>query len=290
MQRLPEAMARLAVDRGVTLRLGEAVSEVALERGRVAGVTLASGERLPAGGVVVNADVSAVATGLLGGALKGAAARVPPEARSLSALTLSVHAPTGGFPLGRHNVFFCDDYEGEFRDVMGDRRLPRAPTVYVCAQDRTDDGAEGGPAAGAPERLFAIINAPAIGDRERFEEQDVESCARRGLDLLRRCGLAVTTTPETCRITSPADFERRFPATGGALYGRATHGPMATFQRPASRTKIPGLYLTGGSVHPGPGIAMAALSGRVAARNLLADWASIGRSRDGATPGGTSTP
>ncbi|MFO0580365.1 MAG: FAD-dependent oxidoreductase [Polyangia bacterium] len=310
MQRLPEAMARLAAERGVQFRYGRAVTELELERGRITGVKLEGGERLPASAVVLNADVAALAAGLLGEPPRRAVSPVPPAERSLSALTLSLHVPASGFPLSLHNVFFSGDYEAEFRDLTEHRRLPRQPTLYVCAQDRparaTDvamharapgpgrDGRGGGDGGGirgegAPERLFCIINAPATGDRERFTEADIEPCVQRGMELLSRCGLHLLRTPSNCRITSPTDFERRFPATGGALYGRATHGAMATFRRPGARTRIPGLYLAGGSVHPGPGVPMAALSGRLAAQCLLADSGSSARSRPAATPGGTST-
>jgi 1-hydroxycarotenoid 3,4-desaturase len=82
-----------------------------------------------------------------------------------------------------------------------------------------------------------------------------------------------------------------FPATGGALYGQASHGWAASFRRPAARTRLPGLYLAGGSTHPGPGVPMAALSGRLAAASLLQDLpsASTAWSRPAAMPGGTST-
>jgi 1-hydroxycarotenoid 3,4-desaturase len=38
-------------------------------------------------------------------------------------------------------------------------------------------------------------------------------------------------------------------------------------------SRLPGLYLAGGSVHPGPGIPMATMSGRLAAARLLGDLA-----------------
>jgi 1-hydroxycarotenoid 3,4-desaturase len=46
---------------------------------------------------------------------------------------------------------------------------------------------------------------------------------------------------------------------------------MASFARPGAASRVPGLYLAGGSVHPGAGIPMAAMSGRLAAARLLAD-------------------
>ncbi|MEX1252240.1 MAG: FAD-dependent oxidoreductase, partial [Hyphomonas sp.] len=78
---------------------------------------------------------------------------------------------------------------------------------------------------------------------------------------------------EDAAATTPEGFGALFPATGGALYGRANHGPMASFARPGSAARLPGLYLAGGSAHPGPGVPMATLSGRLAAARILSDLA-----------------
>ena len=78
-------------------------------------------------------------------------------------------------------------------------------------------------------------------------------------------------------VTTPTDFDRLFPATGGALYGQASHGWRASFERPGARTRLAGLYLAGGSTHPGPGVPMAALSGQHAAACLLTDLGSTDR-------------
>jgi 1-hydroxycarotenoid 3,4-desaturase len=69
-----------------------------------------------------------------------------------------------------------------------------------------------------------------------------------------------------------------------------TGGWMTLFKRSGARTPVPGLYLAGGSVHPGPGVPMAAMSGQLAAATLLAHLDSTSRSRRVVISGGTSTP
>jgi 1-hydroxycarotenoid 3,4-desaturase len=284
MHELAACLARLAQARGAQLRLGCHCEEILLSAQGVRGVRLADGQELPADSVIFNGDIAALREGLLGPAARGAApTRVAP--RSLSALTWSVHAPTAGIELDRHNVFFQADYASEFRDIFEARRLPRKPTVYVCAQDR---GTGSTPAAA--ERLLCLVNAPAQGDEPATEQtdKDIEQCQTTAFDLLKRCGLRLQPQAHQILRTTPRDFHRLFPATGGALYGQATHGWMSAFARPGSSSPVPGLYLAGGSVHPGPGVPMAALSGHLAAAALMASPALTRRLHPVATSGGMS--
>jgi 1-hydroxycarotenoid 3,4-desaturase len=267
MHSLASALARLLIMRGGHLRCASQVQRVHLQSGRVVALELADGQRLSADAVVLTCDAAAVGAGLFGGAAAVATPPVSVAERSLSALTWTGRVPTGGFELCRHNVFFSEDYAAEF-DSLRRRRVPLDPTVYVCAQDRDLPHA---PARGAAERLLCLVNAPPIGDQHQFSTEEVALCLTRTLATMQRCGLRLQPTSEPMQATTPTDFDRLFPGSGGALYGQASHGWRASFRRPAARTRIAGLYLAGGSTHPGPGLPMAALSGRSAARCLLQD-------------------
>ena len=276
MGRLADALVTLARELGATLRADCEVAEVCVEDRRVTGVRLRDGEFVPGRAVVVNAAPQALEEGRLGDELRGCVGLRRNLPRSLSAVTWSLRARTRGFPLHHHNVFFSSDYPAEFRQLEGGG-LPEEPTVYICAQDRdstVDDGISQDTADwGEPERLLVLVNAPPRGDAPPWTEAQLDELEARSFAQLRRYGLDIEVDPAACERTTPADFERLFPATGGALYGFATHAMMAPFHRPEARTRLAGLYLAGGGAHPGAGVPMVCLSGQLAGQAVAKDLA-----------------
>ena len=77
--------------------------------------------------------------------------------------------------------------------------------------------------------------------------------------MIERLGVDVV---ERARVT-PRDL-------GGAIYGAAPHGRLASLRRPGNRIRgVRGLWLTGGTVHPGGGLPLVTLGGRSVARQII---------------------
>ncbi len=247
MRSLAKAMGDLSAAHGAQHFYGHRVAKLSRTKSRTWLARLDGGEELTADSVVYAGDCNALATGALGEQVTLAVAPRAPRKRGLSAITWCVLAKTSGFELDYHNVFFADHYQREFQAIFKDQKLCEQPTVYVCAQDRlSGQRPEGG------ERLLILINAPPTGDSDSLPQPDISAAWERARRVMNACGLhlAIEAPPV---VTAPADFERLFPGGGGSLYGSASHGMMASFNRPAARSRIKDLYLAGAAFTRVPG-------------------------------------
>jgi len=285
MIRLAEALAALAEARGATIACGQEVARIDRAPDGFA-VSLADGSRHMAERILFNGDPAALQRGLLG---PDAAHAVAPDAvapRTLSAFVWTFAARPQGAELAHHTVFFNDEYRREF-DAIRRGAAPDDATLYICAQDRGT-----GLAPTGPERFEIIMNgAPVSGpapDAPKTREMFAQ-CRTQTFAMLEARGLAFDTLPGPQALTSPWDFAKAFPGSGGSLYGLSPNGMMATFRRPTVRSRIPGFYLAGGGVHPGAGVPMALSSGLHAAEAMLTDRTSTSTSRRTVMPGGMST-
>jgi phytoene desaturase len=257
LYRIAEALRDRAEERGATIRTCADVASVDVAGDRVAGVRLVTGERLPADVVVANADAAHLYTDLLPSA--GHARRLARMEPSLSGFVvlLGVRGQTPG--LAHHTVLFPANYDAEFDAIFGPRPQPAAaPTLYVAVpRDPTV-------APPGHEAWFVLVNAPRQGQvswtaetSARYADHLVDLLAARGLDLTGRICFR--------EIRSPADLARRTRAVGGAIYGTSSNGPRAAFLRPANIGPVRGLFLVGGSSHPGGGLPLVLLSAKIVA-------------------------
>lgn len=267
VHKLADALAERCAERRVEIRLNADVVRVTVQRDQVNGVDLASGEHLEADIVVSNADASHLYRDLLDTEPAAEALRKLQKATpsfSGFVMLLAVKGRTPG--ISHHNVWFPADYKAEFKSIFNGRPATD-PTVYACVPDdplmRPDAD---------HEPWFVLINAPRHGsERHEFDWSNsafAASYADQALQILASRGVDLQDRILWRELITPADLEARTRAPGGSIYGTSSNGMRAAFLRPANVSPIAGLYLVGGSAHPGGGLPLVGLSAEIVAEKI----------------------
>ena len=165
--------------------------------------------------------------------------------------------------LAHHNIFFSDNYPREFDEIHRQKISPTEPTIYIAVSARTD------PSHAPPDHhnYFVLINAPARDPRQPWTEAEAKSYRNVVLRRLEHFGFAdLSQRIVTEQIFTPSDFATRDLAHHGALYGWASHSIRASLFRPPLRApNARNVYFVGGTTHPGGGIPLVLLSGKMVA-------------------------
>jgi phytoene desaturase len=270
---IAQALERLARKLGVEFRFDCTVQEILLDdvpdlytsSTEVEAVRLENGEVLYCDALVCNADAAHLYEHLLPQKFDPRKQKLEPSISGFVML-LGIKGQTAG--LEHHNIFFSRDYKTEFVQMF-DHLMPASdPTIYVCISSKSD------PTQAPPdcENWFILVNAPPTGkvdwaqEAPRYAAQILERLAQRGFDVRQRI--------QTQHIITPSNLEQRYLTHRGGIYGSSSNTISSAFLRPQNRSQmVGGLYLASGSAHPGGGLPLVMLSGKLAAEALLQDFA-----------------
>jgi len=271
LRELGRALYERATSIGVKFEFDCTVANIATEP-KVSGVTLEDGRFISADIVVSNSDASNVYQHLLSSAaqqsIKSAKKSLSKATPSLSGFVI-LRALSGKTPdLEHHNVFFPENYDDEFDSIfgIGKKVSPVAePTVYICSPN------DARMSPGGDESWFMLINAPRHDPTSGVDWSSVElkaSYTEQILSVISKRGFECSDRVTWQDTITPADLERNTLAPGGSIYGTSSNGMRSAFLRPENVTKIPNLYLVGGSSHPGGGLPLVGMSAEIVASHI----------------------
>ena len=267
LHNLADRLKQLSTKNGVEFIFSKSVKKINIKNNKVCSVDLNDGKKYEVGTVLFNGDPRNFREGNLGEHFKSLIKKTATEPRSLSAYVWSFASETKGLELAHHNVFFNENYQREFESILAGQ-ISEDPTLYVCQQEE-------GLKNSSKNRFEIIINAPSLSQNKISVTKEYDLCKERTFQKLSKMGINFKNKPNLRDLTTPQTFEKLAPGADGSIYGLSPQRLFSTFQRPSGKTKIKGLYLVGGGVHPGPGLPMAALSGKHAAEMIKRDLALI---------------
>ncbi len=261
---IPKALAKLAGELDAEIRTSCEVEKIIVRDKKAIGVRLAGGGELKSDFVIANSDAVETYRNLI----EAKNARIERLEPSSSGFVLLLGVKKRFPALAHHNIFFSDDYRAEFDAIFNRLRPALNPTVYVCATTRTDPAQ----APAGCENLFVLVNAPYTSARTNWEKEkrDYRSLIVKKLEDF---GLEnLENSIEFERIITPDDFEKKYRANRGSIYGVSSNGIFSAFLRPPNKARnIENLYLVGGSTHPGGGIPLVLISGKLATDLIRSD-------------------
>lgn len=266
--RIPQALEKLARELNIEFRFNSPVEKILIESKKATSVKLKSGEILNADFVVANSDAVETYRNLIDETArpKFSDKRIAKTEPSCSGFVLLLGVKKKFPQLAHHNIFFSDDYAAEFDALFNKKRPAENPTVYICATSRTD-------ASQAPpdaENLFVLVNAPYTSSQVDWTK---EAANYRDLIIkkLENFGLNdLENSIEYEKIITPEDLKTKYLANRGSIYGVSSNSIFSAFMRPPNRARdVENLFFSSGSTHPGGGMPLVLLSGKMAAELIF---------------------
>jgi phytoene desaturase len=284
MYRIAEALASLARKLGVDIRTSCPVNRVIVENATARGVVLGDGTELRSDVVIANSDVVHTYRHMIAPAdRKHYPDKKLDKLESGGSGMVLLLGVDGTYPqLAHHTKFMPADYTSDLTAMFETHTTPADPCIYVAATTRTDPTQ----APGGCENLFVLASAPALDGKTdwptagpRYRDQLVYALEHRwGLtDLSKRIVVE--------RSFTPADLASTYNANAGSIYGIGSNSRRSAFLRPPNRDRdVKGLYFAGGATHPGGGLPLVALSGKIVSEMVLGDLGLPVRSTDDKPP------
>lgn len=253
LYKVAEALHKLALSLGVRFEFNAEISEIMLKSGKAIGLKLKDETKVFSDLVISNSDATETIVRLLPNSKissrkKEKARHIEP---SCSGFVLMLGVDKIYEQLVHHNIYFSGDYEFEFKQIFSDKVMPDDPTIYIANTSYSDPkhAIEDG------SNLFILVNAPYISKHYDWRKKEIiygekviSELENRGLDELRNHIILR-------KSITPLDFYSKYYSNKGSIYGTSSNNKFSAFLRPRNKSReIDGLYLVGGSTHPGGGI------------------------------------
>jgi phytoene desaturase len=263
------ALARIATQLGVEIKLNTPVLEILTSGRKATGVRTSEGD-IQADAIVINADFARAMSRLIPNRLRRrwSDRKLGKKRFSCSAFMLYLGLRGTYDQLSHHTIYIAKDYMGNMKEIERQHTLSEDPSYYVqnaCITDTT---------LAPPGKSTVYVLVPVTHQDERVNWERERGRYRELVlnKLSNLIGKDIRGRIEYQRIMTPNDWDTGFEVHKGAIFGLAHNWSQMLHLRPRNRfDELDGVYLVGGSTHPGSGLPVIFESARISARLLMND-------------------
>jgi len=261
---ISKELKRLAEKKGVNFYFSSKVEKIETKNNSVKSILL-EGKSLPYEIILSNSDILTTYNNLIDADSKKITDKFKRHDLSTSAMVFYWGVKGNHQQLEIHNILFSEDYKNEFDDLFTSKVIHSDPTIYIYISSKYKP-------SDAPkdcENWFVMINTPP--NINQNWEEEVKRFRKIILEKIKKVlSIDISDKIIAKSVLTPLDLENRTGSYRGSIYGISSNDRFAAFLRHPNFSKaISGLYFCGGSVHPGGGIPLVILSGKIASDMII---------------------
>ncbi len=254
--RIINALEKIAQKLEVKIYKSSNVEKILVKNQKVEGI-LIDGEKFDAQIIISNSDLFNTYKLLIGDVKNSEANKYIKQELSTSAIIFYWGVSTNSENLEMDNILFSEDYQKEFHQLFDQKVVPNDPTIHIHISSKKNflDAPKGF------ENWYVMINAPSI-NKQNFDIEEIRERVLQKIKKMTKIDLSNKIVFE--KFKTPLMLEEETSGLYGSLYGPSHNRFYSAFLRQRNKSSvIDGLYFCGGTVHPGGGIPLAILSGKI---------------------------
>jgi phytoene desaturase len=268
INKLTEAMATVARELGVTIRVNAGVKKIMTEGRNITGIYLENGETIKADEYVINGDFGHMMTTVVGpGVLKKySAAKL--EKKPLLCSTFMLYLGVNKqFDLAYHTIWFAKDYKKNVEEITKSKLLSDDPSIYIQNAIVTD------PTVAPKGKSILYVLVPVPNNTSNIDWDNVTPKFRKMIlnMVSEKLGIEdIIPFIEVEKVISPTQWEKEIGVYKGATFNLGHQLTQMLAFRPRNKfEELNQCWLVGGGTHPGSGLPIILESARITVNGIL---------------------
>jgi len=261
------AFERLFSELGGKIHYNQPIEALCTEGKKVIGIVV-NGKRKEFDAVVCNQDTGAALMDLIPEKLRPSAPTKKIEALNYGCSSFMIYLGVNRKynQIGHHTVILPEHFDEMLKELFKKGIPPKEPAYYLCRPTATDPTL----APKGCDVIYLLVPVPNLQHYDKWDRSEVEKYKNTMLNQLEKSHFPELKKHIVLeKIFTPRDFKSVYQILHGSAFGLSPLFFQSAYFRPRNVSPdLKNLFFVGASAHPGGGVPVVLLSGRLVANEI----------------------